>query len=733
MAAKERMIKATKHVTCLVCGQIFKNPKCLPCYHSYCEECLEEIQEESKIICPDRKCGYKTIIPKGGVKDLPYNFFIEHVVDEFILKRKAEGEEDVKCDNCDKDDPVVSYCPDCSLFLCHICNESHKRDKRSASHEQNIVPFAELKSNKNVPLQTKPTTVMCEKHNVELLFYCETCEELICMCCTTKEHSGHNHKAVKQSVGKYREELKKITTPVKDMNNRLSKACRNLDKMVEELHKFGDDVGQAIDHHYDAIIENLIKQKEDMKQQLQYTVAQKEKAIVVQIEELQCMQEEVIGMAELNDVIERGSGQEVLFAKEQIANQMQEVTDKYSTVNIDAVHSATMEFLPIHVPLPQFGQLFTHIDPAASEVTDVPPYAFVGQMIQLTVTTKYHFGYHCSKGGSQVSAQLEYDAGGILIAQHVKDNDDGSYVVSFVPKQAGRAKLFVSINGLHIREYPHSIVIHKSYSAVTMPNNVVDRNGKMGQPWGIAFSQDGMWAVTDWFKHRVYLFNKQNELILKFGSHGSNNGQLNFPYGISFDADNRLYIADGGNHRVQKFDVTGRFLLQFGSRGSGNGQLNSPCSVKIHNDKVYVADCYNHRISVYQKDTGEFCNFIGEGKLDAPYDLSVNTNDILLVVDRDQHCVSAFTLDGEFVSKFGSKGKGLGQLKDPCSLTTDIYDCVLVTDTGNNRISAFDKDGKCVGSFASQFNCPRGIAITQNGTIYISDTANKRVQIFSTF
>ena len=119
--------------------------------------------------------------------------------------------------------------------------------------------------------------------------------------------------------------------------------------------------------------------------------------------------------------------------------------------------------------------------------------------------------------------------------------------------------------------------------------------------------------------------------------------------------------------------------------------------------------------------------------MDAPYDLAVNTDNLLLVVDHDQHCVCTFTLEGEFVGKFGSKGKGVGQLKEPCSLTTDMYDSVLVADTGNNRVVVFDKDGKCVGSFASEFNFPRGITLDQNGTIYISDSSNKRIQVFSTF
>ena len=169
MAAKE-LKTATENLTCPVCHQVFKNPKYLSCYHSYCEECLERMQNHSRsptiasyIICPE--CRKETVVP-AGAKELPNNFFINRLVDEFILKRKVEGEEDVKCDNCDEDDPVVSYCPDCSIFLCQVCNEAHKRDKRSRGH--GIVPLTELQSNKDVSVVAKVKIPMCKEHDYEL-------------------------------------------------------------------------------------------------------------------------------------------------------------------------------------------------------------------------------------------------------------------------------------------------------------------------------------------------------------------------------------------------------------------------------------------------------------------------------------------------------------------------------------------------------------------------------------
>ena len=91
IAAKDVKVM-TNSLSCPVYYQLFKNPKYLPCHHSYCEQCLEKMQVQSKIICPE--CRKEAIVPPGGVKNLDNNFFINRLVDEFILKCRVEGEAD---------------------------------------------------------------------------------------------------------------------------------------------------------------------------------------------------------------------------------------------------------------------------------------------------------------------------------------------------------------------------------------------------------------------------------------------------------------------------------------------------------------------------------------------------------------------------------------------------------------------------------------------------------------
>ena len=725
MAAKDVKM-ATDNLSCPVCYQLFKNPKYLPCHHSYCEQCLEKMQVQSKIICPE--CRQEANVPPGGVKDLDNNFFINRLVDEFILKRKVEGEAEVKCDECGGEDPVVAFCPDCTMFLCHVCNEHHKRSMKSRDH--GIVPLTELRSKKDVTIQPKAKALVCSEHEYELKHYCESCDELVCLYCTMKKHNGHNHDTVKNMVSKHRQELKKITAPVEEMIKGLSNTHGSIEKQRKKIRQQGDEVNKKIDQHYDGVIQKLMEQKEQLKQQVHGTVSQKEKAVTTQLEEVEYAQAEVASMKELNDAVEKSSDQEVLSVKKQVIDRMQQITDKYKKVNIPPVQQATMEFVPTKKALPQFGSLCS-VDPHNCELVDLPKYVIKGKETKVTIITKLNNGDYYSRGGSQVSVQL----GGVNDTIQVRDNNDGSHMASFVPQQVGEVKLSVFVNGQQIKGSPYSVMV-RDYTSVNKPSKTVKNDGNMAKPWGIAFGNNGIWAVADSTNNCVYIFDGEDQLVRKIGSCGSGNGQFQCPQGVAFDSDDHLYVVDFNNHRVQKFSVDGKFLLQFGGKGSWDGKLNFPRGLAVHNHQVYVADYDNKRISVFQTD-GKFHHTIGLGQLGTPHDVTVNGNNQLLVADNAHHCIYTFTLDGDYVGKFGTRGTERGQLDHPYGVAVDLYGFILVGDTINHRVSIFDKNGNFVhcfgsrGSAVGQFQYPYGIAVSANGNVYVSDHDNKRIQVFS--
>ena len=144
-----------------------------------------------------------------------------------------------------------------TYFLCHPCNDHHKRNKRYRGHA--VVLLTELKSDKDAPIQTKVKIPLCKEHDEQLKYYCETCDELVCMYCTVKKHNGHHHDSVKQMATKHRHELKKITDLVEGMIKNLSEAHDNIEKMIQKLRKRSEEVDKKIDLDYDKLLRKLMK------------------------------------------------------------------------------------------------------------------------------------------------------------------------------------------------------------------------------------------------------------------------------------------------------------------------------------------------------------------------------------------------------------------------------------------------------------------------------------------
>ena len=691
---------------------------------------------QSNITCPE--CRKTSTVPSGGVQQLPNNFFINRLLDEVALKRKVEGEEEAKCDQCVRENPVEVLCLDCGMFLCNYCYGHHKYSREWQNH--NMMPLNELRSKKEeIAIKPKAKYAMCQKHELELNFYCETCDQLVCQYCIMKDHFKHDHDTVKEMAVKHRKELDKIMEPIEKMSEGLSVACKKVSNTRDKIGAQADYVDKEIDRYYEELHRRLQQQRDELKKKLHEASRQKKKEVTLQLEQMEHAQAQLESIKELKGAMKNGSDQEALLMKKQVVDDVKRISDSYNVLDIQPVQSATMEFVPVEEykkSMPQFGHL-SHGDvcPVNCEVFDIPEMVSNGEKVKFKVVTKDQ-SYHLHHGGSKVVIQAQSSRGNIAPVE-VKDNEDGSYSASFVANQVGEVKLSVTIKGQQIKGSPFNVKVRRNYTTIDKPSKVVNPDEKMGQPWGIVFNRDGMWAVADITNHCVWIFDREDQLVRKFGSNGTDNGKFNRPLGVAFDANDHLYVTDYGNHRVQKFEIGGKFMILFGTKGSGNGQLSYPLGITVHNDEVYVTESHGgRRISVFQLD-GQFSHIIGSGHLSNPHYIAVNTNDQFLVADYYHHCISIFTLDGNYVGKFGTQGTGRGQLTNPSGIATDMYGFILVTEN-NNRVSIFDKDGISIHSFGSkgsdhgQFSSPRQIAINPTGDIYICDTHNKRIQIFST-
>jgi len=724
------------YLACPFCKDVYKDPKYLSCYHTYCESCLVEMMEslvESQVVtCSE--CRKTSTIPTGGPKDLPNNFFISRIIDEVTLKRKLQGEEEVKCGVCVRNSPGTVLCVNCSEFLCNFCYEHHKYNKECQSHHTMQLKEIRLVK-KDINVKPKAKSLLCPEHEMELNFYCETCEQLVCPYCTIRDHpleDGHDHNSIKKIVKKHREELDKIIEPVNKMIDELSKVRKKASSAMDEIRLQANEIDRQIDVYYEKLWQRLQQQSENLKKELHGICAHKIKAISQQLDKLKCSHGKLERVKELNEAVKDGSDQEVLFVKKQLTEDVKRLKNDYSMLATEPVASACMELdtaTSYENSFPQFAMLASN----EVEVSDIPRWVVKGAEINLTMTKRL-----CNSYDNQIKVQVQQRKGGILTVP-IKDNQDGSYNVSIVANQTGKIKLVISLNGQSIKGSPYSILVRK-HSALNQPSKIVNDGGSLGKPWGITFGKDGMWAVADETNNCICIFDSEDQLVRKFGSKGNQSGLFNHPKGLSFDVSNNLYVVDHFNNRVQKFDITGHYLLQFGGYyGSYYGQLKHPVGITVYGERVFVVDMKNHRISVFQCD-GQFSHAIESDNLNHPYDVAISSQNQVLVANWYHHCISIFSLDGDHIGEVGGTyGRRKSQLAKPCGVTTDLYGFIIVNEWDNNRVSIFDKNGTfihCFGSFGSndgQFTFPYGIAVSPNGSIYVTDYKNQRIQIFSNY
>ena len=417
-------------------------------------------------------------------------------MNKLILSYNLENQKELRCEECDEDDQAIFHCTDCKLFLCFYCNESHKYSKSHCDH--NLISLAEMRGNKDL-IQSKCKFPPCQEHNLELEYYCESCEKFVCVQCT-KQHEGHKYDVVKKVANRYHNELKIITTPIEVITENLSKTCVAINKMQKAIKQQGDEISEEIDQYYENVFKQLLQQKEQVKQQVRDIVAQKVKAVTMQLEEVMSTQEKILSMKRIRDALQANSDQELVSAKDQFTCSMKRLTERCKEIGAGPIESANVIVTPVNEPLPQIVKHFATIDSLSFEVKDFSTLVQQGQTAMLEIVTKDSKGNEYPRGGCEVTVELKSRMGEMIAAQ-VMDYNDGTYMISFTAQQVGEINLSVIVNGHQIKESPFTIMVQEN---LIKPSKIVaSQDDSFGQLWGIACSNNGMWAVADWIKNYV--------------------------------------------------------------------------------------------------------------------------------------------------------------------------------------------------------------------------------------
>jgi DNA-binding beta-propeller fold protein YncE len=242
--------------------------------------------------------------------------------------------------------------------------------------------------------------------------------------------------------------------------------------------------------------------------------------------------------------------------------------------------------------------------------------------------------------------------------------------------------------------------------------------------------------VSDGARGKVVLFNKDDQTATVIGDGGL--GNLRKPMGLGVDGLGTVYVADASGSRVVAFDRDGTYLRAYG----GEQLLLNPVDVAVdrERDRLHVVDSYLHQVVTFSIASGDVVSRIGRD-LD---DLAAKREALAGVWEGGIHGARADEAAAEPASHagtqprdlVGNRGDGPGEFRYPAFVATAPDGTLYVSDQMNFRVQAFGPDGAFlrqvgqIGRTPGSFSRPKGIGVDSAGHLYVADGLFNNVQVF---
>ena len=177
---------------CAICRQGLRDPRTLPCFHSFCLGCIEQsLRAPNSLVADDTPtsstcplCRAAFEIPKKeGVAALSVDPFVHNLLQQKESLASVDPN-NVKC-GCENEAALV-YCNDCGTFFGENCLKNHKKGKISSTHSTVTVDDYFKAS---APASRR---LFCHRHGaLEIDTYCKQCQEAMCSACVVPDHANH--------------------------------------------------------------------------------------------------------------------------------------------------------------------------------------------------------------------------------------------------------------------------------------------------------------------------------------------------------------------------------------------------------------------------------------------------------------------------------------------------------------------------------------------------------------
>uniref|UniRef100_F7AUU5 Tripartite motif-containing protein 2 n=1 Tax=Xenopus tropicalis TaxID=8364 RepID=F7AUU5_XENTR len=685
---------------CSICLDRYKNPKVLPCLHTFCERCLQNYIPAHSLTLSCPVCRQTSILPEKGVSALQNNFFITNLMD--VLQRSPD----------------------------------------------NGIEESSILETVSAVAAGKPLS--CPNHDGNVMeFYCQSCETAMCQDCTGGEHAEHPTVPLKDVVEQHKAALQAQLDAVKKRLPEIDSALQCVSEIVNQLASQKTSIVEEIHSTFDDLQKTLNVRKSVLLMELEVNYGLKHKVLQAQLDTLIEGQESIKSCTTFTaQALNHGTETEVLLVKKQMSDKLNELAEQdfplqpHENDQLDFIVETEGLKKSIH----NLGTILT-TNAVASETVATGEglrQSVIGQPMSVTITTKDKDGELCKTGSAYISAELFTPDGSVTDGEVVDNKNEGvkrrvkSPGSGHVKQKAVKRPASMYSTGKR-KENPieddliFRVGSRKDEDVRSLTGTKGRNKGEFTNLQGVAASTNGKILIADSNNQCVQIFSNDGQFKSRFGIRGRSPGQLQRPTGVAVHPSGDIIIADYDNKWVSIFSADGKFKTKIGS-----GKLMGPKGVSVdRNGHIIVVDNKACCVFIFQPNGKIVTRFGSRGNGDkqfaGPHFAAVNSNNEIIVTDFHNHSVKVFNQDGEFILKFGSNGEGNGQFNAPTGVAVDSNGNIIVADWGNSRIQVFDGSG----SFLSYINTsadplygPQGLSLTSDGHVVVADSGNHCFKVY---
>ena len=732
-----------EEITCSICGDLFTDPKTIPCLHTFCKQCIEKSIESNKKMASIVCCPLCRIpLSQDNVSSIPTNFTINRLVEIFGKRREGNTSldpQEITCSNCEDDLPAVTWCMECENGLCQQCNDAHQRMKAFKYHKTVMVSG-------NSELSVEIPEV-CKNHGKPLDLYCKTCSGLICRDCTLKDHplKVHDFDFADKVVHDEQEKIKEATVSIKRLLKRIRNRIKRIEGDEKDIATKSEANKKKIQDVYGKVSLMLKQQQQEALKKVDTIKTSLQKTLAMEKETAKLIETQLVSCEEFyTDVISTNVTSQLLIHRNSITDRVEDLTKQVKHASNDPECRAD-DMIVTYVKPVEF------ISDSLCDVSGIPhlphcnvrgPLEGSANPVKVTVTLKDIHGY--SVAGQSKVLEIRCSKGkNFLQNLRVEEKSKGVYHICYNPTREDHT-LSVYWQNLAINHVEVEIGMKiRDYASITEVARVIERYGPFNLqivcPHLMAKGLNNKIIVRDNATDHVIVLDEDGRYLNKIGGTGNGRGRFRNVTGMAVDNKGYLYVGDHTLHCIQKLTLSGQFCCQFGGEGTKKGQFKIPIGLLFSKSQLlFICDSENHRIQVFSNDIfsytfGQFGN--QPGYFNIPTDLALNSNeDRLFITDNLNNRVQVFTPHGRFLKIFGNFSDIPFKLQNPIGIFYTPDNHLLITSYSNTCMFVFKEDGQFVsvieGTYEgkrSKFSCPCGVIMMANGQIVIASVNTHRL------